>query len=81
MGTKFPKNTKEIQNSLLRIIVSRMEMKLIEPEAIIITFLQEGEAMYMIAQGECEVNIPGDKDIKSLQVGHYFGEISLIYGC
>lgn len=42
--------------------------------------------MYIIARGECIVNIKDEKnkivkDFKTLGVSDYFGEISLIYGC
>lgn len=42
--------------------------------------------MYLIARGECIVNIFDEKgslitDYKSLKIRDYFGEISLIYNC
>lgn len=42
--------------------------------------------MYMIAKGECIVNIRDEnnkmiKKFKTLMTSDYFGEISLIYGC
>jgi CRP-like cAMP-binding protein len=46
----------------------------------------EDNDMYLIARGECIVNIRDEKNKiiknhKILQVSDYFGEISLIYGC
>jgi CRP-like cAMP-binding protein len=42
--------------------------------------------MYLIARGECMVNIKDENNKvirghKILQVSDYFGEISMIYGC
>ena len=72
-----------------------MSTKLSEPDSVIIEQFQEGEAMYLIAKGECMVIVgeeSEDRFYKSntteeidqntmLRSGQYFGEISLVYGC
>ena len=41
--------------SYIDMIVSHMSTKLSEPDSVIIEQFQDGEAMYLIAKGECEV--------------------------
>lgn len=78
------------------LIVSQMKTDLREPDKVIIEQYQQGEALYLIAKGECQVSIEEDNSAEMqskkkrrsnqekpnpLRPGHYFGEISLIYDC
>ena len=49
------KRTDKIAMSYIDMIVSHMSTKLSEPDSVIIEQFQEGEAMYLIAKGECQV--------------------------
>ena len=66
-------------------IVSKLETKLTQPEDIIVRQYDETDDMFIVAKGECIVNIRDEENkvIKGHRVlGHsdYFGEISLLYG-
>ena len=85
----------QLAKTYIDLIVSNMSTKLSEPDSVIIEQFQEGEAMYLIAKGECMVIVgeeSEDRFYKSntteeidqntmLRSGQYFGEISLVYGC
>ena len=44
-----------LAKTYIDLIVSNMSTKLSEPDSVIIEQFQEGEAMYLIAKGECMV--------------------------
>ena len=46
-------NERRVARSYIEMIVSHMSTQLNEPDSIIIEQFQEGEAMYLIAKGEC----------------------------
>lgn len=79
----FKLRVKEIVVSL---IASQLSTELCQPEDVI--FHQYGDCtdFYLIARGECVVNIKDEnnkviKNFKILGNGDYFGEIGLVYGC
>lgn len=90
-----PTRLDTLAKTYIDLIVSNMSTKLSEPDSVIIEQFQEGEAMYLIAKGECMVIVgeeSEDRFYKSntteeidqntmLRSGQYFGEISLVYGC
>lgn len=81
------KQLKQIEESYIRIIVSRCQTELVQPDFVVVDQFAEGTAMYLIAKGECQVVVGDENDKKNkqndkfLRPGQYFGEISLVYGC
>lgn len=77
----------KMKKSILDAIVKRMVTQLAEPDIVVVEQFQEGEAMYLIAKGECEVMVGDESEKKKgespklLRPGQYFGEISLVYNC
>ncbi len=75
--------------SLLQSVVQKLDIKLEAPENQIVIQGTEGQdEMYFVQQGECNVIIKdkvglnqGKKRVRTLHVGDYFGEVSLIYKC
>lgn len=73
-------------NEIVRLIVTKLNFVLSVPEEILLNQDDESTDMFFIAKGECGVNVLDNKkneniDYKILKPGHYFGEISLLYGC
>ena len=63
-------------------ILGILETCLFLPENKIITQNQEGECMYFIAHGECDVTVFIEKQkeiyISTIKEGDYFGEVALL---
>ena len=55
------------EEELIKPIVQRMETQLSEPDQIIVKQYQEGNAIYLISKGECNV-IVGEQSQKSIRV-------------
>lgn len=71
---------------IIHFIASRLDTALSTPDDVIIQQYDESNDMYIIAKGECVVEILNHKkrwqrNHKLLRIGEYFGEISLIYNC
>jgi len=73
------------KKGIVTMFVRKLTTKLIQPEDVIVQQEEESTDMFIIAKGECEVNIMDEskknKLVRILRSGDYFGEISLIYGC
>lgn len=77
---------RRVKGVIVSLIASQLTTQLNQPEDVIVHQHGDDHDMYMIARGECIVNIKDEKgrmikDYKTLGVAEYFGEISLIYGC
>jgi len=74
----------ELEQKIINVIVRKMATQLNQPEDIVIQQFDDTTDMYFIAKGECSVILIDEKKKaheKSLRIGDYFGEISMIYGC
>lgn len=73
------------KQKLVRMMVNKFKTELREPEYTVIEQYDSTDSMFIIAKGECTVNIidekKNSKKLKILRPGDFFGEISLIYGC
>ena len=79
----FKRKAKDI---VISMIVSLFVTELKQPEDVIMHQFDDSTDMYIIAKGECVVNIRNErnevmKNYRVLTSTDYFGEISLIYGC
>ena len=66
--------------------MSRLTPELYKPEDIILNHFDDTRDMYIVAKGECLVNVLDEQNrwnyaSKNLRISSYFGEISMIYGC
>ena len=51
------KSLRQAESSYIHIMVSRMTTELMEPDHVVLDLFQPGNAMYLIAKGECQVSI------------------------
>ena len=77
---------KKVSDLIVSSIAEKLTTQLKQPEDVIVHQFGEEEDMFIIARGECVVNIRDEKNklvkkYKILGPSEYFGEISLIYGC
>ena len=72
---------KELNNYLLK----NLQLLLFLPEDEICVQGEEGENLYFISKGECEVYVRDqskrDKYIAELKTGEYFGDVTLLKQC
>ncbi|CAI2370632.1 unnamed protein product [Moneuplotes crassus] len=74
-----------MHNAAINQILGTMETCLFLPENKIITQNQEGNMMYFIAHGECDVTVLTEKQkeihVSTIKEGDFFGEVALIKKC
>lgn len=69
---------------MVEFLITRVVTLLYMPEDVIIQQGTEGETLFLIAKGDCEVlvkdHLRQNKFVRELLQGEYFGEVSLITG-
>ncbi|CAI2367564.1 unnamed protein product [Moneuplotes crassus] len=72
-------------SAVINQILGTMETCLFLPENKIITQNQEGDMMYFIAHGQCDVTVLTEKQkevhVSTINEGDFFGEVALIKKC
>ena len=73
------------KGELVNIMVNKFLTELREPEYKIVEQYDSTDALFIIAKGECSVEMLDHKQnlnkLRRLRPGDFFGEISLLYGC
>lgn len=81
MNMKLIKSVPLFKNcsmACLKEVASALELKNYSPGQNIINIGEQGEEMFIIAHGICEVILPDGSMVATLHDGHPFGEIALI---
>ena len=72
-------------DEVIKIVLNDLSTKLFLPEDEIIRQNEEGNSMYFIAKGECDVFVTDENNMarpsNSLNNGDYFGEVALLKKC
>eukprot|EP01062_Namystynia_karyoxenos_P069717 TRINITY_DN65181_c0_g1_i1.p1 TRINITY_DN65181_c0_g1~~TRINITY_DN65181_c0_g1_i1.p1 ORF type:complete len:1415 (+),score=326.94 TRINITY_DN65181_c0_g1_i1:91-4335(+) len=62
------------------LLADSLEQLYFEPGEFIITYGEEGEEMYFLLHGYCDVSVPGKGAVGQLTRGQCFGELELLTG-
>lgn len=72
------------QTKLVGFLSKQLMHKFVQPEEVVIKQFDTGQDLFFISSGVCEVEVldhsKQSHKVKLLQQGHYFGEISAIFG-
>eukprot|EP00750_Incisomonas_marina_P014767 INCI17853.1.p1 GENE.INCI17853.1~~INCI17853.1.p1 ORF type:complete len:734 (-),score=129.93 INCI17853.1:213-2282(-) len=69
----------KLEEASLNMILSSLEKKPFEPDAVIIQQGDSGDTFYVITEGTISIEIDGS-EVAKLEAPHAFGELALIYG-
>jgi CRP-like cAMP-binding protein len=70
---------------MIAFMIRNLEISLTQPEDQVISQNEEGDFMYFLARGDCEVKVVDEskkeRTVKILRPGAMFGEVALLFNC
>jgi CRP-like cAMP-binding protein len=82
---KLISELQETHEKLLEFILTNVDTSLFMPEDYIIKQEEDGNSLFFLAKGECEVLVKDENKMQNqeriLKIGDMFGEIALISNC